>query len=1058
MPLVLHPESRCDICLDAYTSSTPENWPHAISCGHIFCKSCLRMVNPVACPLCRKRFDIVKVTKLHVDRYSPPERAAVGLPGDAGHAETDTHHEALALLQSLALINLERTPQSQVESTMRSVDDFLESQSEEEPVLRPLRSARQALENSRRYRESAKKYKHRLRDMETAKAEVIRRAEMDRQTSEVVEASLQKQLQEERAEWEKYITELQQSLSRAHTSVDSNIPLASAHSEISALRAELAQAKSQLENLQPQFHDSRSKVDLAALRREVERLRGLRLDDGFNQLAVVQSELADVKGQNAALRAEIERMRNVSHSSSSGYSGTPPISSFDEHALLNPPQLTPAHPDRTPSISIPVRRVTSNPLPPPPQPLPDELLPGFVRNRLFTSTPGSPSISPPSMPSSAASGSASSFASSLSQRFEVMDGVRPSSRAEKAKGSDRVDERRQGSSSRPPMDQNSTVRARRPTLNGDHRTPSADAVQPQILPNVSMSYTNGSSAVHANGHGAGRSHTHHRSEPQNIYQDPPPQPTTGARSAVVSNAHIMAPVPDDDSSRRLRRDSTPRDPDMVRYEYQYGYGSGLMNGYGMGYENGIAQAYADRTPQARSQSRQVQPQAGQGPGVRILGSLGLDPGYGTDSERQNFSDGEARRRGRERRSSTTSSRGGRDNSAPAGSEGRSFEARAARDSMADFSLLSLPAPAETSNGLGGNQRSRLGSSNTHVIGPSPSDPVSSQGDGRSNASQWGSAQSGSGAIAGSLSALDIGLTGGGQNTPASRASGMVAPTASTEAVDDDEDLEYADHDEFFTPRQHPITIPTSRNQSAYSQSRPSTGRGHESRSSTSISRTGSSSRHEDWTHVPSRASTSSHVSRSHSRSDTSARPPSEPPAPISIQNGQQPTRTRPISGRMPSQPALDMLVPASTPPENPSRPSAPPPRPQPHRQVTFPANPETEVRHVQDDRARTKSKRRSSTSFLSMTNINTSQTSSATPVLTPPAPAPSQPAAPPPMATTRSLTTDQARAVHARFLPFIAAARPSAAPYVATATATAPTNAQPIYVPVKGSAESSRSR
>jgi hypothetical protein len=93
------------------------------------------MINPAFCPMCRRRFDMVKVKKLHVDRYSPPERTALGLPADANDAETDTHHEALALLQSLAMINLERTPLSQVESTMRSVDNFLESQSEEEPVV-----------------------------------------------------------------------------------------------------------------------------------------------------------------------------------------------------------------------------------------------------------------------------------------------------------------------------------------------------------------------------------------------------------------------------------------------------------------------------------------------------------------------------------------------------------------------------------------------------------------------------------------------------------------------------------------------------------------------------------------------------------------------------------------------------------------------------------------------------------------------------------------------------------------------------------------------------------
>jgi hypothetical protein len=38
--LVLHPSSRCDVCLDDYTWVSPTNSPHAISCGHIFCLTC----------------------------------------------------------------------------------------------------------------------------------------------------------------------------------------------------------------------------------------------------------------------------------------------------------------------------------------------------------------------------------------------------------------------------------------------------------------------------------------------------------------------------------------------------------------------------------------------------------------------------------------------------------------------------------------------------------------------------------------------------------------------------------------------------------------------------------------------------------------------------------------------------------------------------------------------------------------------------------------------------------------------------------------------------------
>jgi hypothetical protein len=35
MPLIIHPESTCDICKDEYTSLRGP--PHAIACGHCFC-------------------------------------------------------------------------------------------------------------------------------------------------------------------------------------------------------------------------------------------------------------------------------------------------------------------------------------------------------------------------------------------------------------------------------------------------------------------------------------------------------------------------------------------------------------------------------------------------------------------------------------------------------------------------------------------------------------------------------------------------------------------------------------------------------------------------------------------------------------------------------------------------------------------------------------------------------------------------------------------------------------------------------------------------------------
>ncbi|KAJ7225705.1 hypothetical protein GGX14DRAFT_640470, partial [Mycena pura] len=71
--LVLHESSSCDVCLEGYTWLTPENTPHAIPCGHVFCKSCLESVEPANCPLCRRPYLRDRIKKLHVDRPDADE-------------------------------------------------------------------------------------------------------------------------------------------------------------------------------------------------------------------------------------------------------------------------------------------------------------------------------------------------------------------------------------------------------------------------------------------------------------------------------------------------------------------------------------------------------------------------------------------------------------------------------------------------------------------------------------------------------------------------------------------------------------------------------------------------------------------------------------------------------------------------------------------------------------------------------------------------------------------------------------------------------------------------
>ncbi|EDR09934.1 uncharacterized protein LACBIDRAFT_325831 [Laccaria bicolor S238N-H82] len=68
--LIVHASSSCDICLDAYDWDTPTQLPHAIPCGHIFCKTLvpLQLKGHNLCPFCRKPFVASRIVKLHVDR------------------------------------------------------------------------------------------------------------------------------------------------------------------------------------------------------------------------------------------------------------------------------------------------------------------------------------------------------------------------------------------------------------------------------------------------------------------------------------------------------------------------------------------------------------------------------------------------------------------------------------------------------------------------------------------------------------------------------------------------------------------------------------------------------------------------------------------------------------------------------------------------------------------------------------------------------------------------------------------------------------------------------
>ncbi|KDQ53910.1 hypothetical protein JAAARDRAFT_136452 [Jaapia argillacea MUCL 33604] len=67
--LIIHPSSTCDVCLEGYNSVNCV--PHAVACGHIFCLRCLQSLTKLSCPLCRVKFEIPEVRRLHLDPAIP---------------------------------------------------------------------------------------------------------------------------------------------------------------------------------------------------------------------------------------------------------------------------------------------------------------------------------------------------------------------------------------------------------------------------------------------------------------------------------------------------------------------------------------------------------------------------------------------------------------------------------------------------------------------------------------------------------------------------------------------------------------------------------------------------------------------------------------------------------------------------------------------------------------------------------------------------------------------------------------------------------------------------
>ncbi|KAG2346443.1 hypothetical protein BDR05DRAFT_988115 [Suillus weaverae] len=185
--LVVHPASCCDVCLDPYSiSSEPANSPHAIACGHIFCLTCLRSLSPSACPLCRKPFQSDRVKKLHL--ANPPEL------DNAEQDAIDTH--AGLLLQRVALVSGEDTPEADVVEVVTEVQEWLQSQPDDPNSHMALRAAVTSLQRYKALQDQSEREKAEYRRLRSQLRSNKRNADHDSKTSRAVEESLLSRIQE----------------------------------------------------------------------------------------------------------------------------------------------------------------------------------------------------------------------------------------------------------------------------------------------------------------------------------------------------------------------------------------------------------------------------------------------------------------------------------------------------------------------------------------------------------------------------------------------------------------------------------------------------------------------------------------------------------------------------------------------------------------------------------------------------------------------------------------------------------------------------------------------
>ncbi|KAF8347627.1 hypothetical protein F5887DRAFT_38213 [Amanita rubescens] len=191
--LVLHPSSRCDVCLELYTQDPSSRAPHVVPCGHVFCRTCLLAIIPPNCPLCRKPYLPERVKKLIVDKLEDVDE----------HFQGDNRRENELLRRLMAC--WDDSDERLVDLT-REVDLWLEGRTESHPALKKARFALAEYQRLKSRRE---------RDKMTIKAlkEKDRMTSAEQDKTQAIEQSLLTQI----GELEKKVIQLYRCKSRILT-------------------------------------------------------------------------------------------------------------------------------------------------------------------------------------------------------------------------------------------------------------------------------------------------------------------------------------------------------------------------------------------------------------------------------------------------------------------------------------------------------------------------------------------------------------------------------------------------------------------------------------------------------------------------------------------------------------------------------------------------------------------------------------------------------------------------------------------------------------------------